>query len=72
MFFSRYVTGLMVAYRESAELAKRLIEESCKKQHIQPVNLPCMPIVVLDEVQAGGSLLADMGVTKTHSRLTCR
>jgi putative transposase len=29
--FSRYVTGWMVAYRESAELAKRLIEESCKK-----------------------------------------
>src|SRR5260370_32894220 len=28
--FSRYVTGWMVAYRESAELAQRLIEESCK------------------------------------------
>jgi hypothetical protein len=26
--FSRYVAGWMVAYRESAELAKRLIEES--------------------------------------------
>jgi putative transposase len=26
--FSRYVTGWMVAHRESAELAKRLIEES--------------------------------------------
>jgi putative transposase len=37
--FSRYVTGWMVAYRESAELAKRLIEESCKKQHIQPGQL---------------------------------
>src|SRR5437879_8506873 len=33
--FSRYVTGWMVAYRESAELAKRLIEESCNKQQIQ-------------------------------------
>ena len=34
--FSRYVTGWMVAYRESSELAKRLIEESCKKPDIQP------------------------------------
>jgi len=37
--FSRYVTGWMVAYRESAELAKRLIEESCQKQGIQPGQL---------------------------------
>jgi putative transposase len=37
--FSRYITGWMVAYRESAELAKRLIEESCKKQDIQPGQL---------------------------------
>ena len=33
--FSRYVVGWMVAMRESAELAKRLIEESCAKQSIQ-------------------------------------
>jgi uncharacterized membrane protein len=33
--FSRYVTGAMVAMRESAELAKRLIEESCARQNIQ-------------------------------------
>ena len=37
--FSRYVTGWMVAMRESAELAKRLIEESCKKQCIPPGQL---------------------------------
>ena len=37
--FSRYVTGWMVAMRESAELAKRLIEESCKKQGIRPGQL---------------------------------
>ena len=67
--FSRYVTGWMVAYRESAELAKRLIEESCKKQHIQPgqltlhadrgTSMRSKPVALL---------LADMGVTKTHSR----
>jgi transposase InsO family protein len=32
---SRYVTGWMVAIRESTELAKRLIEESCTKQNIE-------------------------------------
>jgi putative transposase len=37
--FSRYVTGWMVAMRESSELAKRLIEESCRKQCIQPGQL---------------------------------
>jgi len=37
--FSRYVTGWMVAMRESAELAKRLIEESCQKQCIPPGQL---------------------------------
>src|SRR5258708_7341886 len=67
--FSRYVTGWMVAYRESAELAKRLIEDSCKKQDIQPgqltlhadrgTSMRSKPVALL---------LADLGVTKTHSR----
>jgi putative transposase len=30
--FSRYVVGWMVAHRESAELAKRLIAETCEEQ----------------------------------------
>jgi putative transposase len=34
--FSRYVTGWMIAYRESAGLAKQLIEDSCEKQNITP------------------------------------
>jgi putative transposase len=67
--FSRYVTGWMVAYRESSELAKRLIEESCKKQHIQPGQLT----LHADRGTSMSSkpvafLLADLGVTKTHSR----
>jgi putative transposase len=67
--FSRYVTGWMVAYRESAELAKQLIEESCKKQCIPPgqltlhadrgTSMRSKPVALL---------LADLGVTKTHSR----
>ena len=67
--FSRYATGWMVAYRESAELAKRLIDESCQKQNIQPGQLTL-------HADRGTSmrsksvalLLADLGVTKTHSR----
>ena len=67
--FSRYVTGWMVAPRESAELAKRLIEDSCAKQNIQPGQLT----VHADRGSAMTSqpvafLLADLGVTKTHSR----
>ena len=67
--FSRYVTGWMVAMRESAELAKRLIEESCKKQQIQPGQLT----LHADRGTSMSSkpvafLLADLGVTKTHSR----
>src|SRR5436853_3861339 len=37
--FSRYVVGWMIAYRESAELAKRLIEYTCRKQNIAPGQL---------------------------------
>ena len=67
--FSRYVTGWMVAMRESAELAKRLIEESCAKQNIRPGQLT----LHADRGTSMSSkpvafLLADLGVTKTHSR----
>jgi putative transposase len=67
--FSRYVTGWMIAYRESADLAKQLIEESCEKQKIVPGQLT----VHADRGSAMTSksvalLLADLGVVKTHSR----
>jgi transposase InsO family protein len=67
--FSRPVTGWMVAMRESAELAKRLIEESCAKQNIPPLQLS----LHADRGTSMNSkpvafLLADLGVTKTHSR----
>jgi putative transposase len=67
--FSRYVFGWMVAPRESAELAKRLIEDSCAKQNIQRGQLT----VHADHGSAMTSkpvafLMADLGVTKTHSR----
>jgi len=67
--FSRYVVGWMVAHRESATLAKKLIEESSTKQSIQPGQLT----VHADRGSSMTSkpvalLLADLGVTKTHSR----
>ena len=67
--FSRYVVGWMVAPRESAELAKKLIEETCAKQDIQPDQLA----IHADRGSAMRSkpvalLLADLSVTKTHSR----
>ncbi len=67
--FSRYVVGWMVAHRELKALAKRLIEESCKKQQIEPGQLT----VHADRGSSMKSkvvaqMLADLGVTKTHSR----
>ena len=67
--FSRYVVGWMIAYRESAELAKRLIEHTCLKQNIAPGQLT----VHADRGSSMKSkpvalLLADLGVVKTHSR----
>lgn len=67
--YSRYVVGWMIAYRESAELAKRLIEHSCKSQRIESGQLT----IHADRGSSMKSkpvafLLADLGVTKTHSR----
>lgn len=67
--FSRYVVGWMVAHRESSALAKRLIEQSCSRQNIREDQLTL-------HADRGSSmkskpvalLLADLGVTKTHSR----
>jgi putative transposase len=67
--FSRYVVGWMVAPRETAELAKRLIADTCEKQNIQPGQLTL-------HADRGSSmkskpvafLLADLAVTKSHSR----
>ena len=67
--FSRYVVGWMIATEESAALAKKLIGETCARQGIEPSQLTL-------HADRGSSmtsksvalLLADLGVTKTHSR----
>ena len=67
--FSRYVVGWMLAYRESAELAKKLIEQTVERHTICPGTLT----VHADRGAAMTSkpvafLLAGLGVTKSHSR----
>jgi len=67
--YSRYVVGYLIADRESASLAHRLIDETCDKQRIVPGQLglhsdrgPSMKSGLVAQ------LLAELGVTKTHSR----
>jgi len=70
--FSRYAVGWMVAMREAAVLAVRLIEETSRRQGVRRGQLtvhadrgPSMrskPVALL---------LSDLGITKTHSRPYC-
>jgi putative transposase len=67
--FSRYVVGWTVQYRESASVAKALIAQSLTQHGIAPGQLT----IHADRGSAMTSkpvafLLADLGVTKTHSR----
>ena len=67
--FSRCVVGWMVAARESAVLARRLVEETCAKHAIDSGRLTL-------HADRGSSmkskplalLLTDLGVAKSHSR----
>ena len=67
--YSRYVVGWMVAHQELAALAERLIAETAAKQQVPPGQLTL-------HADRGSSmtskpvafLLADLGITKTHSR----
>jgi putative transposase len=67
--FSRYVVGWMLAHRESAVLAERLIRETCEKQNIESGQLT----IHADRGSSMTSkpvalLMADLGIRKTHSR----
>lgn len=67
--YSRYVVGWMVADRESSELARILLQQTIEQQHADPTQLTI-------HADRGSSmmskpvafLLADLGVTKSHSR----
>jgi putative transposase len=67
--FSRYSVGWLIAERESATLAEELIAATCVRQDIQPGQLT----IHADRGSSMSSkpvalLMADLGVTKTHSR----
>ncbi len=67
--YSRYVVGWMLASRENADLAKRLIRDSIEKQNVDADELTIHsdrgPPMTSHTV---GQLLATLGVTKSHSR----
>ncbi len=67
--FSRYVVGWMVAQREQAIFAQRLIADTCQKQAIKPKQL----VIHADRGSSMKSkpvafFLSDLGITKSHSR----
>jgi len=67
--FSRYSVGWLIAERESASLAEELIGATCVRQGILPGQLT----IHADRGSSMTSkpvalLMADLGVTKTHSR----
>jgi len=67
--YSRYVVGWMVAHREAAALAERLLAEAITAQGVKPAQLA----VHADRGTSMTSkpvamLLADLGVTRSHSR----
>ena len=67
--FSRYAVGWTVQHRESAQIAKALIAQAAEQQRILPGSLT----VHADRGSSMTSkpvafLLADLGITKTHSR----
>ena len=70
--YSRYVSGWLLAARETAELAERLLGETVRKQNVavdqltihadRGTSMASKPVALL---------LADLGVTKSHSRPHC-
>lgn len=67
--FSRYVVGWLLAERESAALAERLIATTCERQGIAPGELTVhadrgAPMRAKDLALK----LGELGITKTHTR----
>ncbi len=67
--YSRYVVGWLLATKESSELAKQLLADSVQREGVEPGSLT----IHADNGSSMASkpvafLLADLGVTKSHSR----
>jgi putative transposase len=70
--YSRYVPGWMLAHAENAKLAEALLADTAAKQHITPGQLTIhadhgSPMTA----KPVAFLLANLGVTKSHSRPHC-
>ena len=67
--FSRYIVGWTVQYRENAQLATALIEQATAQQQITPKILTLHADRGSPQrAKPVAFLLADLGITKTHSR----
>ncbi len=67
--FSRYVVGWLLANHESTELAKRLVEETCRKEHVSPSQVTLHADRGSPMTSDGLSqLLAKLDIAKSHSR----
>ena len=67
--YSRYVVGWMLAHRESSELAKSLILESCRRQGIEQDQLTLHADRGTSMTSKSVALLlSDLGVIKSHNR----
>jgi putative transposase len=67
--FSRYAVGWTVQYRENGQLAKALIEQATEQQQITPKLLTLhADRGAPQRAKPVAFLLADLGITKTHSR----
>ena len=67
--FSRYVVGWMIAHRETAELAEKLIADTVAKQDIAPGRLTLHADRGTSmRSKPVAALLVDLEVAKTHSR----
>jgi len=67
--FSRYIVGWTVQYRENAQLATALIEQAAAQQQITPQILTLhADRGAPQRAKPVAFLLADLGITKTHSR----
>jgi putative transposase len=67
--FSRYIVGWTVQYRENAQLATALIEQAAEQQQMTPKILTLHADRGSPQrAKPVAFLLADLGITKTHSR----
>jgi putative transposase len=67
--FSRYVVDWMIAHREAAELAEKLIADTVAKRNIEPGRLTLRADRGISmRSKPVAALLIDLNVAKTHSR----